>query len=1343
MEAGTKMKNFFSRLLSAEKVATNLFNQQMALNNVQYEGKILDYNALSKLARTDLPKAVELVSKLYKTGKLNDATLQKMFTARHFLDIQSLLSAINGDVDSFVKGISKGVDYSNDLYKAMFNISEQSKQLGNNIKAFMQPILQEGENSLTGLAMMLNDSLKNMDNTGVNKSTKTINQLSLAMGAGVTQSLALNGAIGLLAPTIAKGATSLKGLLGALGIGVGGGAGAVIAGLAVALTALNYILVKTGDNAYQLQKDVADTTMVFQGLDPSISKANNTVEKFSNSLDILVEKLKESKNVDIKSYIESVFNANQEIMKGFKEYNEGVEGLFRLDPVDTESLISNLDPTREKIEQLKNSISELTKSLSDLKYETINSQLGNEDNLKLFKNTKYFYKNDNIKRNIIHTQGQFAYDKYIKDQISVADNQLSGFLQEFLSIIETETDTEKALQKARKIGLEKYNFLDEKSIDIALSGFDLKDINLTKDKLAKQEEILAKEQDDFNNKSRDLSERLQKGILAQDKWAGVVNQQHLKLYESYGKVFDGDNLLSGWEAIYHEVDKSIPSIGNSIIKAIDEDISMYTAQLANASEDTELYKTIENRKKDLEKYREIIQEKTKKNIYDLLDETEKSFLNSLSLDKRSMPLISQYLNMSLTQSIIGEEDSQSYKGIEEAKKITKQILVEENERAIAKKNQNKYSLKHISYQKEELEMELALAKVGRTRGEQLALDYEYKLKTYKINKDLIDSEVDDARDKLKELTGGAGGSIIKRLLEVDPSDTKEAQTVLKEFESQYKRQGQGEFYKDLTEAQKAGDIYVKSLLKAKKELSGLEVEIANSFDETMKYVGTLNPYEKMFEFSGKDITKYKEKVSQIFEDSKKEVWNAYDLGNLTIDEAVMTTYQELLLLKQMMVTEEGKLNLIKQLGLKDDEEGLTAQEQLMVYYKQIEKKYDDINTQKENELKKEKQLLEIEKYRLKVYNNIGDVIGKLGETLDSDLLGNLGGVFDSISLLNERSEDKSKNFKWDFKDMNWDQISVELSKAFESAFDHMSSGGAIGSFVGNIVGNSRVGQQFGTLAGLGTGLYGGFDPATSMAIQAGASLLGGLFGDNGDDQAEADARSREANKIYNKNTEALQELAQRMSELSGGVDNLNSSLISSFSKLPTVGNLDRVTDAMTSMYKTMEKTRIFNEVAYQVTKTKSSKGFLGIGGGSTSWTETISVSVEEMLNKYGFKGAIQDMTTDELRSFSKWLDDFDMGDSDNFSVLSDAISDYAEALDKMESNIENFFYDTTMESFEGISSLQQEDLRQQIEDFYKNLGLQIDDKMLEQIDKLAEEMSVMVKLSPLKNLLNCWETLRD
>ncbi|MGL4424901.1 MAG: hypothetical protein ACRCZL_01400, partial [Cetobacterium sp.] len=124
----------------------------------------------------------------------------------------------------------------------------------------------------------------------------------------------------------------------------------------------------------------------------------------------------------------------------------------------------------------------------------------------------------------------------------------------------------------------------------------------------------------------------------------------------------------------------------------------------------------------------------------------------------------------------------------------------------------------------------------------------------------------------------------------------------------------------------------------------------------------------------------------------------------------------------------------------------------------------------------------------------------------------------------------------------------------------------------------------------------------------------------------------------------------------------------------------------------------------------------------------ISVSVQDMLNKYGFKGTIEDMTTDQMRSFSEWLGDYDMGDSDNFSILGDAIEDYAEALDKFDKNIENFFYDTTMESFAGISSLQQEELRQQIEDFYKDLGFQIDEEMSKTIDELAESMSVMVTI---------------
>lgn len=1323
--AGTKMKNFFSRLTSAEKVARNMFDEQMRLVNFIYDGKLFNFDMLANLAKSDLPKAVELMSQLYVNGKLSSQVVQKMFTARHFMEISNLLIQINGDVDTFVNGIARGIDYSNDMYKAMFNLSEQSKLLGNNLKALIQPALETSRKSLTGIAMVLNNILKEANDKEVTKGTQLFQDLSASASAGTVQLVSLGLAIKTLLPLLKSGGAGIAGLLGA-SVGTGG---AIAIGVG-ALTALNYVVQQVTKGIYELEEKVFDVNEAFRKIPQSQAQVQSALSSTTATIKSVEKSIEILNNLNLKDDLKDTFTIDP-LLNEFKELYDIIDSFKSLNPIDL-SLIQ-LEDDKKVVESLNNQLKFLEKNIADIKNESIQSA---------FKD----FSQGNI-NNIVS-----IFDKQRIRTEKERQKSLEQLYKRYFSLRDVEKDDSILMEKITKYGIEQLGFKSSEAIKTAISYLDTSPA----DNMIEQYNLIIEKskqaQENVNNTTRAIQEQGEQAELTKNKAEAYISALNLKNFKISGVFEIGEEEYSGIQGILAMSTANFNENIKDALAPVLEQQKQYQSELAklwseelNDYSDKVLAQELQDKLKplgDTIKYfsdaMNYFSDKNKpfneklQTMTDSLTVQQKSFLDSITVSGNLTSSLLTLSNVYILLNTLQKSDIQGKENMvaileEVTKSLEKNISLQDKDNK-EKANRNKYSLKHISYQKEELEMELALAKVGKTKGQQLALEYEYKLKTYKLNKELAQSEVNDAREQLEKLKGGAGGSILQKLLQVDPSDTKKAQDILKDFERTYKRQGQGEAYKSLVEAQKAGDVYVKALLKVKKYRTDLEVDMNNAFDETMKYISTLNPYEQMFSFSGKNITEYKQRIQEIFDAQKNEVWEAYDLGNITIDEAVVSTYNELLSLKQMMVTEEGKLQLIKQLGLKDDEDGLTAQQQLMVYLEQIEKKYDDISSQKENELKKEKELLEIERYRLKVYSNMGQVIGKLGDTFNSELLGNLSGVFDSISVLTERSKDPSKSFKWNFEGMNWDKISVELSKAFESAFDHMSSGSTIGSFVGGIVGGTRGGQQMGTLAGLATGLYGGFDPATSMVVQAGTSLIGGLFDKSGDDQAEAERRTKEANKIYNKNTEALQQLSQRMSELSGGVDSLNSSLISSFSKIPTVGNLNRVTDAMTSMYKTMEKTRIFEDVAYQVTKTKKSKGFFGIGGGSTSWTETIEVSVQEMLDKYGFKGAIEDMTTDQLRAFSTWLDDYDMGDSDNFSVLADAIEDYAEALDKMEQNIENFFYDTTMESFEGISSLQQEELRQQIEDFYKNLGLQIDDAMLEQIDKLAEEMSVMVTI---------------
>ncbi|MGL5951380.1 MAG: hypothetical protein ACRCZH_08175, partial [Cetobacterium sp.] len=400
-------------------------------------------------------------------------------------------------------------------------------------------------------------------------------------------------------------------------------------------------------------------------------------------------------------------------------------------------------------------------------------------------------------------------------------------------------------------------------------------------------------------------------------------------------------------------------------------------------------------------------------------------------------------------------------------------------------------------------------------------------------------------------------------------------------------------------------------------------------------------------------------------------------------------------ISEMLMSEKAKLDELTKSTNESDLAGVEAlsdQDNLVKGLIALQKL---LNEEKKNELDTQLELLDS-------YNKLGSVMSKLGSLTGMSGLEDIGGILGSYGDVLKLQADPSKSFDFNtLLDFNSEDFAKDFANAMESAMSQMDMGASVGAMIGSITGGGQSSQSAGALGGLMAGLAGASGPM-GMAISAGASLIGGLFDKGDSGQAEADKRSAEQKKIYDKNTEALQKLANNMSNLGSGIDGLNSSLVSSFSKLPTFGNLTNVTDTLGKMYSTMEATRKFESVAYQYTKTKKgSSGFLGIGAkASTSEIKTVEFSVQEMLDKYGFKGKIEDMTTDQMRSFSTWLNNLDMGESDNFSVLGEAIEEYAEALDQFDKNIEKFFYDTTMESFAGISSMQQDELRQQIEDFY-------------------------------------------
>lgn len=1322
-------------MTSAEKVAKNMFNEQMKLNNVMFNGDILNYDKLSNLAKKDLPKAVELISTLYKNGQLSSGVLQKMFTARHFMEISNLLVKINGDVDGFTKGIASGLKYTDDTVKAMFNVNEQLKLAKNNVKAVFKDALETNNKSMTGFLTILNeyltnDTLKQQDGSFSSETSKFLKELAMSAGQGTIAITSLGVAMKTLVPLFNTGTTALKGFIGA------GSVGALP--ITALITSLIYLTKQYFARIQELEEAVYDVGLAFRQLPSSIDKFDDSLKSTEGYITNVLNLAEGISKIDYTKGVKDSTSLFNSLIESQKDYFDIVQDISSLNAPNTKLLEYSLEPYTEIVNQQKNLLSDMEKN-----YESTVDNIINDSMKKL---DPYIIKPNKV---------SFGYDASSVNEANIRNEiRQINVIKIYRAYLDLIKESKKDLKEVEKeiVNMGESLGISETNVKSIINSIDVKPLNDLKNKAEEHKDTLDKTQDIIKNMTSEYTKQAELAELINNKMIALDVKHNLERFKTTGEIEVDGIKFKGLDALDAIAKQQMPTIASDMVNELN-------AQLEKRQD--ELNKTIEDMangvKINPDKLNVINTEISliKKKIEDIgkvpmvsinqLDDGTKAILKNLNYTEASAGKIFALLD-SINRGFIEKSvdgNKQVITFYDRMIDYYSKELKYDAEKERARKNSNKYKLKYISFQKEEYDIELALAKLGKTKGEQAYLEYEYKLKTLEVNKQLADISIQDSRKELNKLKNGEGSDLIGKILNTNTKDTIKLQELAREFTSRFPKEMIGDRGKDIKEKQDAIIQYIKTIYDAKKLEKDLSVTIINTINTTMDYVSQTNPYVSLMEGSYRYLEEYQDRLTDIFESNKQKVWDAYSLGDIKLDDALISSYKAMVGLQQAISTETGKRQVMSILNIQNEEE----LSKLLIQTKQ---RYEDISKIKSDSLDKDKKELELARKKLEVYNNMATLLGKIGNSFDLPILNDLEGAINSFSDMKSFSLDKnnsfdiSKAFENGFKDIDFGTLSTELSKAFENATKHFASGQAIGSVVGSITGGGQSSQQAGALAGLATGFMPDLDPVTALGIQAGASLIGGLFNKKDNSQADAEKRTKEANKIYNKNTEALQKLAQNMSNLSGGIDGLNNSLISSFSKIPTVGNLNRVTDAMANMYKTMDKTRIFNDVAYQVTKSKKGKsGFLGIGAtaGST-WTETIKVSIQEMLNKYGFKGTIEDMTSQQLRDFSKWLDNFDMGDSDNFSILAGALEDYAEGLDKFDKNIQNFFKDTTLESFVGISSLEQEALRQQIEDFYKNLGLQIDEETTKQIDKLAEEMSVMITVMQdvRGEFVNSWRT---
>lgn len=1379
----------------------------MAISNVRFDamtnsigdvGGVFNYEQLSNITQKDMPKALEMMSKLYIEGKMTTQVMQKMFTARHFMEASELLLQINGNMDAFTSSIVKGVSYTQDFYKQMFSLNNQVELLKNNLNNIQMKGAGQLGTSITGLLMETNKNLANLGKSGKEIAGLTTDVLNL----GVSFTLGAS-AVAMFVKYVAP--------LGAL----------MITPLGLAVGALTGALYLLGNSFYKAQKNIADfNTAIGSNLlaekqlakqvDLNITtrqklidlniewakgqrEVSSTALEASNMLATMVSKNTELANVLEKMSKYTKFNEKEEIvvpfrleinLDDFSKFNLGKSGKW--DEIDLGEGKKAMSMGIKDFESYaKKSLEESKKAINDSLDQTLKNITSKEkvylDPLNLVVDLLI------DKDQVIHKSEKEieaikkALPKIIPNQRELLTKGFSGDkLDEELArslMSKEELDlTGKEYKKALSFHLN--------TIETIRKNYDQKELtNLTE----KQNFMLAKLKEYYDAEKEMMSARNQMytdNQLAISALQGMSSNAMLYIFEKSGE-FNGKKEMEGFFSIYKQgIDETAEYMKGNFEKNLEDQKASYEkfvkekAEIDKSIEANPQDESLKKRQQQLEENLKLEQDGMRKSRESIAEQN-----NLLEINNRltSEEVIAKYKGVKYNNETVGimmnilkikgeiaileQDEIQNANLLSVARNTVEweeKKLRFVDEQAKAKERATNYQLRYNNYLKENLSVEMQMEQLFKAQNAQHLIAYNYKLKELEANKDLAKHEVSFAKGSLKD-AGFSGANKLNTVAEV--------QAEINKIYAKYGRNVHGEAGKEVSSQFESLKILAQAL--SKKEKLELEIDLAplKELDERIKNYpnlmkdafsslqgidkNPLNEFNIQYVNSLEGIVNsqietlkysYEKYDSALKEMTGKFTSEAFfeGLNKSNIDEYIKLLQVEVDKSKAQAKSIKEKQEIGK--ALSKEELEILKNDML------INDALKDTIDLKAKINDKDKENLALQIAILDNYNKMGTLLSSWGSIIDSR---QLKGIGDSLSGFGDYSKGITENpFNWSdmFEEGSFDKdkFAKVFGQAMEQGLKGLNMGKAISEGVGSVLGYKGQRQvnstAMGSLAGMGAGLGGDqwLSGATGgllsqsqagMAIGIAGSIVGGLFGGKDKSakrQAEADRYSREQKKLYDKNTEALNKLAQNMANLLGGVGTLNSTLISSFSKIPTIGKLGRTQGALESMFDTMNKNRAFENVSYQTehSKTKKKKGFAGIGGSSstTTWTETHTMTPEQLLREWGYKGSMDDMTTDEMREFSKWLGDYEKGSNNNFNILASAIEDYADALDKFERNIENFFYDATMESFSGISSLAQEELRQQIEDFYKNLGMTIDDELSAEIDKLAEQMSVMVTI---------------
>ena len=333
-ESGTKIRVLFTRLVTMEKTAKNLFNTNVKdyklddkyMKALGTNSNVLNADVLSQLAKKDLPLAIELMSKLKVEGVLTSQTLQKMFTQRHALDLEVLLGQVNGDISNLVSNITQGKDYVADFEAQMFTMTNQLQLFKQNLEHISADGMYYLGDALTGVVYAFNQLVAENPKSYLDDVAGFFAKVAGTVGFLGKTLLTTGIAFGQLNHYFHLHIKGWRDALNFIGDTLKSFISSWVSWVGIAITSISFIYYKIKKNQEEFIQSNLKTIQTFESLNNSISSIKANMDKIN--LDKNTEYTFEFKTLvdlafsenDLQKKIKELLDKQQDALKNSTEY---------------------------------------------------------------------------------------------------------------------------------------------------------------------------------------------------------------------------------------------------------------------------------------------------------------------------------------------------------------------------------------------------------------------------------------------------------------------------------------------------------------------------------------------------------------------------------------------------------------------------------------------------------------------------------------------------------------------------------------------------------------------------------------------------------------------------------------------------------------------------------------------------------------------------------------------------------------------------------------------------------------------------------------------------------------